>query len=237
MTAARRCRIEARMIRALMLSIGQLGDRAILAVLAKSLLLTLAVLALLGGGLWFGAGSFADWMGWTGTGGTAARISALIAAMLGGWFLFRVVAIAIVGLFGDAIVEAVERRHYPEKLATARPVPFARGAAMGLASAGRALLFNLLALPVYLLLLFTGVGAPLVFIAINALLLGRDLGEMVAARHMDRAALRGWLATTRSLRFVLGLVAAGLFVVPVVNLFAPVLGIAMATHLFHRRVA
>ena len=33
--------------------------------------------------------------------------------------------------------------------------------------------------------------------------------------------------------FVLGLAVAGLFVVPLANLFAPILGAAMATHLFH----
>ena len=53
---------------------------------------------------------------------------------------------------------------------------------MGLASALRALVFNLLALPLYLVLLVTGVGTVALFALVNALLLGRDLGEMVAVR-------------------------------------------------------
>jgi CysZ protein len=57
----------------------------------------------------------------------------------------------------------------------------------------------------------------------------------VAARHMDAAAMRGWRATTKSGRFVLGLANTGLFVVPVLNIAAPVLGAAMATHYFHAR--
>ena len=35
----------------------------------------------------------------------------------------------------------------------------------------------------------------------------------------------------------MGVIVTGIFLLPVVNLLAPVLGAAMATHLFHRRTA
>ena len=44
-----------------------------------------------------------------------------------------------------------------------------------------------------------------------------------------------WRATTRWPRFILGLAVAVLFVVPILNLLAPILGAAMATHLFHEK--
>jgi CysZ protein len=221
------------MFRAFTLSLGQLGDSAILAVLLKSAALTLALFAAFGVALWWVASGLLA--GWGAAAGWLAAAGAALVAIVAGWLLFRVVAIAVIGLFADAVVEAVERRHYPEALATARRVSLGRSMRMGLASAGRAVLFNLAALPVYLLLLVTGVGTVAAFAAVNALLLGRDLGEMVAVRHGDAAAVRGWLAATRGQRFVLGLAVTGLFVVPVVNLFAPVLGAAMATHLYHGR--
>lgn len=59
-------------------------------------------------------------------------------------------------------------------------------------------------------------------------------GEMVAARPIDAAAIRVWRKTSAGGRFLLGLAVTGLFVVPLVNILAPVLGAAMATNLFHR---
>lgn len=220
------------MIRALLLSLGQLVDPPVLRVFVKSMAVTLLVFAVAGVGAWWGTqAALAAWLGWD-AGGLAAAF-ALFLTILALWLLFRAVAIAVVGIFADEVVEAVEARHYPEALETARPVPIARSLAMGLRSAGRVVLVNLLMLPIYIALLVTGVGTAAAFFIVNGWLLGRDLGDMVAARHMDSAAMRGWRATTRPGRFVLGLANTALFVVPILNIAAPVLGAAMATHLFH----
>jgi uncharacterized protein involved in cysteine biosynthesis len=105
---------------------------------------------------------------------------------------------------------------------------------MGLASAGRAIGYNLLASPLYVLLLVTGIGVPITFFAVNAILLGRDLQDMVAARHVtDYRNLSGEWRLPKIQRFLLGLIAALLLAVPFVNFLAPVLGAAMATHLLH----
>lgn len=225
------------MLRAFILSIGQLGDPPVLRVLAKSLAVTLAVFAVLGFAIWWGVQALlALWLGvavgWGAAG--VATVFALFVSLLALWLLFRAVAIAAIGLFADEVVEAVEARHYPAALARARPVSFARGAAMGMRSAIRAVLVNFLALPVYVVLLATGIGTAAAFFLVNGWLLGRDLGDMVAARHLDATALRAWRGETRGRRFLLGLADTALFVVPVANLLAPVLGAAMATHIFHR---
>jgi uncharacterized protein involved in cysteine biosynthesis len=219
------------MVRAFLLSLRQLGDPPVLRVLALSLAITLAIFAALGGALWWGIdAALAGWR-WH---GALAGVAATLATVLGAWVLFRAVAMLVVGLFADTIVAAVERRHYPDALAGARPVSFARGLRMGLASAARFVAVNLLFAPVYLALLVTGVGTAAAFFVVNGGLLGRDLGEMVAARHLPAAAMRDWRAATAGRRFVLGLAATGLFVVPLLNILAPVIGAAMATHLFHR---
>ena len=214
-------------IRAFILGVRQLSDPRILTVLAKSMTVTLMIFALLGAVLWWVSNRIAP-------SGIAALIAVFV-ALLAVWLLFRIVAIAVIGLFGDEIVLAVEARHYPSALVTARSIPLSRSFRMGLGSAGRAVLINAAILPIYITLLVTGVGTAIAFLAVNGWLLGRDLGDMVAVRHLDDATMRRWRATTGMSRFMLGLAATGLFMVPVINIIAPVLGAAMATHLFHAR--
>ncbi len=226
------------MIQAFFLSLGQLLDRPIARVFLKSLLLTLLLFAGAAVGLWFAMHALADgiaaWLGgWSGS-GAFADIATIVLVILAHWLLFRAIAIAVIGIFGDEVVAAVERRYYPGAHAEARDVPFARSLAMGLGSGARAIGVNLLLSPLYLALLITGVGTALAFFLVNAWLLGRDLGDMVAARHMPPAELPSWRARTGIRRFALGAVTTGLLLVPLVNLVAPVLGAAMATHLFHR---
>ena len=137
--------------------------------------------------------------------------------------------VAIVGLYADRIVTVIEQASYGERHALARIVPVTEGARVAIRSALRAIGWNLAALPLYLLLLVTGVGAPLLFIAVNAYLLGRDMAELVEGRHphLPRFSARD--------RWQVGLVSALLFLPPVVNLLAPIWSVAMAAHMFHGR--
>ena len=216
------------MFAALPLALAQLGDPRIRRVLVKSLLLTLTLFGLAGLGP-------LDYRCEIGTGtGTAASV---VLGVIGLWFLFPAIAIGVIGLFADEVVEAVEARHYPAAAKSGRNPSIARSAGLGLRSAGRLILWNLLALPFYILLAVTGIGPFLLFFAINAIALGRDLGEMVAVRHLEGEALRRWLAGSRFRRLLLGLGATLLFTIPFVNLLAPVLGAAVATHLYHSEKA
>ncbi|MES2755330.1 MAG: EI24 domain-containing protein [Pseudomonadota bacterium] len=163
-----------------------------------------------------------------------AAIVAWVITLLAGWALFRGIAVAVLGLFADGVVAAVEARHYPVALESCRPVGAGRAILMGLASLGRLIGYNLLAVPLYIVVAATGIGLPVGFLLVNGWLLGRDLGDMVAARHIGPAAMQAWRSATRWPRFGVGLASAGLFAVPVVNLIAPVVGAAAMTHLFHR---
>ncbi|MDP1027495.1 EI24 domain-containing protein [Sphingomonas sp. KR1UV-12] len=222
------------MLRYLFLSIGQLGDRAVLAVLAKSLALTLALFAVLGAGLWWLIQALTG--KWLGDGAAPfvgfLVILVVIASM---WLLFRAVAVASVGLFADEIVVAVERKHYAAALERARSLPFHQAASLAVRSAVRVIAVNLLLLPIYVMLLLFGVGTGIAFLLVNGWLLGRDLGDMVAVRHLDGKGVKRSRGETAGQRFLLGLGATVLLTIPIVNLVAPLLGAAMATHLFHAR--
>ena len=88
--------------------------------------------------------------------------------------------------------------------------------------------------PLYLVLLATGIGTAALFLAANSWLLGRDLGDMISARHLTPDAMLDWRQATTARRFLLGLVGTMLFLVPIANILAPVIGAAMATHIYHR---
>ena len=80
-------------------------------------------------------------------------------------------------------------------------------------------------MPAYILLLVTGVGTIGLFLVVNAYLLGRDMADMVEPRHPALPPL------SRSSRWLLGLVSAVMFLIPLVNLLAPIWSAAMAVHM------
>lgn len=219
------------MIQAFFLSLGQLFDRRIGMVFVKSFLLTLLLFGALGVGLYFGL----HWLSATifGAGensGMLADILTIVVVLAAHWLLFRVIAILVIGIFGDEVVEAVEAKHYPAAHAQVRHVPLAKSLRVGLRSGGRALVYNLVASPVYLIALPV---APFVFFIVNSWLLGRDFGDMVAMRHMPDSELRAWRSRTRLRRLALGAVGTGMLLIPGVNFLAPVIGAAMTAHAFH----
>ena len=216
---------------ALALSFSQLGDRAIIKVLVKSLVLTLAIFAVLGFALLtaFYSALEAHQIDWS---VELGAIAAFLITLIGGWLLFRFVALFVLQFFAEEVVRAVEAKHYPQEASAARSLAFREEMANGLRSTLRALLANLVALPFAIALLVTGVGTALLFWLVNGWLLGRELQDMVWLRH--RKDVHEVAPLRRDLRFLLGGAVAGLLMLPFVNLLAPVLGAASATHLVHR---
>ncbi|MGW8201388.1 EI24 domain-containing protein [Sphingomonas bisphenolicum] len=197
---------------------------AALRLLFKTLVLTLFLFTGLGAGLWAAFHALRLHLGWGGGGFAEATATALL-VVGAGWLLFRAVAMAVMGLFADDIIEAVERDSYPQAALAARPVGWARSLRFALASLARTLGWNLLALPAYMLLLVTGVGTIGLFLVLNAYLLGRDMADMVEPRHPALPPI------PRSSRWLLGLVSALAFLIPLVNLLAPIWTAAMAVHM------
>lgn len=214
------------------LAFGQLGDRAILAVLARSVAITLAVFVILGIAAWYGFAALLAHYGVAGEGSLSA-LAAILVTIIGGWLLFRLVALAVVQFFADEVVEAVEARYYPSALASRRDLPFTQDLKASLRGLIRALIVNLIALPVALILLVTGVGTAVLFWAVNAWLLGRELTEMVWLRH--RTPEERGLPLAGLTRFALGGIVAAMLLIPFVNLLAPVVGAAATAHLIHSR--
>jgi uncharacterized protein involved in cysteine biosynthesis len=145
-------------------------------------------------------------------------------------FLMMPVASAFTSLFLDDVAAAVEDYHYPG-LPPAQKQGFVDALIDTVNFFALLVTVNVLALILYA---FAGPFIPVVFWAVNGLLLGREYFTLVAARRLGRPAAKAlrkrhwltvWLAG--------GLMAAPLSI-PLVNLLIPVLGAATFTHLFHR---
>lgn len=148
------------------------------------------------------------------------------------WFLFPAISTLFMGLYLDDIVDAVEDKHYPAaRSSRISNVMEAMGIALriGLMS----LLVNILALPFYVFLLFTGVGPIVLYYVINSYLFGREYFEMVASRHFLPKDARRLRRMNRDKSLMGGAVITFLFSIPIVNLFTPILGVAMMVHVFH----
>ena len=218
------------MLEAIALSFQSLSDRRIQAIMVKVVLLTLCVFILLGFALWWLLGSLLAHFGLSADSGTLTAITAFASTAFSTVLLFRLVAVAITWIFADDIIDAVEARHYPIRAEMGKRPGVFRGAHMAIISVLRAIGYNLLALPLYALLLITGIGLPIAFLTVNALLLGRDLEDMLSARHGKAHGAMG-----RGPRFLLGLAGTAAMLIPFVNLVVPVIATAAAVHYVHRR--
>jgi len=150
------------------------------------------------------------------------------AALLALWLFFPLAA-AIGTVYVERIAAAVERRYYPG-------LPPRRGASVwgqlgdALAVGLRVLLLQLVAIPLALVL--PGPGWVLAW-AIGGWAIGRGLFGAVAMRRMRRGEAAALARLFRGRIFVPGAVLAAAGVVPLVNLFVPVLGTAAMVHVLH----
>ena len=144
------------------------------------------------------------------------------------WLVFPAAITLIMSFYLERVAAAVEAVDYP-----GRGPPL--GQSMGeivsitLRLALLTLLLNVLALPVYLLV--PGINLFL-FLALNGYLFGRGYFEVVALRRLDMGAARRVRSRFAGRIFLGGVVIAGLFALPLVNLVAPVIATAFMLHIF-----
>jgi uncharacterized protein involved in cysteine biosynthesis len=198
----------------------------------RILLLTVAGTIVLLVALWLGASLLIATLHLTGLHWLNIAIDVLgsVAALAVAWLMFPTMTILILGLFLERIIASIEARHYPDL-----PPPRAIGIHQSIASAIRlallALVLNLLALPLYL---FLPVANVALFLAINGYLVGREYFEAVAYRRIERGGVKAIWRRYRARLVVAGAIIALLLSIPIVNLAAPLIGVAFMLHLFER---
>jgi uncharacterized protein involved in cysteine biosynthesis len=151
-----------------------------------------------------------------------------LAVMALSWLMFPAVVTLVMGFFLERIAGAVEALDYPGQ-GPARRASVAETLLVTLRLMSLTIFVNLLALPIYLLM--PGINF-FVFLGLNGYLFGREYFEVVALRRLDRTAARAARHRFAGRLYLGGVVIAGLFIVPFVNLVAPVIATAFMVHLF-----
>lgn len=193
--------------------------------------------------LWGVAGALLSWLLVSGTAWLVlsqitffqeywANLGAVVTLGLVGFLMpllfFPAVATTIMSVVLDKVAAAVEERYYPN-IPPARQQSLREILRISLRFLGVTLLVNLLALPIYILLLFTGLTFVAV-VAVNGYLLGREYYETVALRHLDPETARLLMRRKLGSVWLTGVITAILFSVPLLNLVVPVVGTAAMTH-------
>ena len=224
------------MIKSFFLSLGCFNNKAIRAVFFKTLGLTCAIFVALAFALYFSSASIPTLWGFD-IASYSYLVSGIITSVLI-MFLFRIVAVLILWMFADDIVEAIEWQYYSHEAVSAAKPSNMVSLMVGLKALIRAILYNILAIPFYIIGFFTIIGTPILFMAINGLLLGKELEEMVALRHSGHITLPGQepkYQLGKVERFILGVAMNAAMLIPFVNLVIPVIAASMTTHMVHRK--
>lgn len=228
------------MIRDFTRAISQIFDPRFLGVLLKSLALMVGLLVLAGWAVVSAVGLIGDsaiplpFTDATFNGlDEMAWFAALGLYLILSIFLIYPVTALFIGLFLDEIADAVETRWHPH-LPPPRRQTFLSTLMQGVKFAGVLILANLLALIVYIV---ATVLAPFAFWAVNGYLLGREYLEVVALRRMEEAEAKAFRRKHFFAMWTAGAVVAIGLSVPILNLFAPLIGVAAFVHLFHRKRA
>jgi len=217
------------MVSALILAFKQLGERRTRSIMLWTILITLAISALLIAGV---SATFAllELSGIVFIDSALALFGGIAAAFVA-WLLFPVLAAEVLYLFIDEVADSVEERHYLD-LPKPTPVSFWHNAIAGIRFALIMAFFNLLILPIALFPI-ANVIYPILYFIINGILLGREYFEIVAPRRMDFKVVRQKRRKHRIKLFVSGVVIALLFTIPLINLVAPIVATAFMVHIFH----
>ena len=219
-----------KVLEAALKSLRSLFTPGMLGVFVKSLLITL--LALVAFMLVFGLGIsyLADLVPW----GSLGFLQQLLPFVLffGAWFfawmLFPTVLPLIIHFFDDTIIEVIEKQTYPPTL-HGKNWPFWQEIRHDMAFMIKTILLNILILPLYLLPVIN----LIIFYVLNGYLIGNEFFMTVARRHYN-------LQTATTIRkensrtiFLAGVLITFLITIPIINLVAPLWGVAMMTHFFH----
>lgn len=160
----------------------------------------------------------------------ALSYGGMAAVLIMGWFLFPIIVTSIAGLFLEPVANRLEREYYPE-LPTPKPAPLMEQIRLAAQSLLRAIGLNLIILP----LLFIPVVNVLAYLAVNAHLLAREYFFVISLRHLSLLEAQALYSDQRRALRPIGLLLAILFIIPGINLLAPVVATALLLHRLERK--
>jgi uncharacterized protein involved in cysteine biosynthesis len=216
------------MLNAFFRALGDLFSPPLRKVVALSLAIAIATFIVLWIAVAFALGRLPT-VGWRAVNWLIDLVGAVGVVLLS-WLLFPAFVTMIMGLFLERVAAAVEAVHYPGR-GPPRPQSISAAVWGGVRLMMLSLALNLLALPIYLLLPGLNI---LVFLGLNGYLFGREYFELVAMRRLDPHAAKEVRHRFAGQIFSGGVIIAGIFAVPFINLVAPIIAAACMVHVFER---
>ncbi|UYV38206.1 EI24 domain-containing protein [Rhodobacteraceae bacterium D3-12] len=216
-------------------ALSQMGDARFRRVFWLGILLTIALLvAAYAGLLWIaeaiaGPDAHTEVLGRVVDLGDLLTFSSLVFMLVLSFFLMIPVASAITSMFLDEVADAVEARHYPA-LAPAPGASFGDALRDTLGFLAIIIAANLLAFVIYAFLPYLSL---FIFFGLNGFLLGREYFQLAAMRRIGRDRAKALRKRHSATIWAAGVLMALPLVVPILNLFIPILGAATFTHIFH----
>lgn len=196
-------------------------------------ILVLFLYCLLGYGIgWFAlslllGALISGYIGLSGADGFVVQFIANAGGWVLAWFLFPLLYPVLMSFFDERVAETIEAQDYPG-LPDATP-PFWPTFWADARFALKAIGLNILCLPLYLIPLVN----VLVYYGMNGYLLGSQFFRMAAGRRVGKVQCEQLLKQHRMTIILAGALISLCATIPILNLAAPMLGVATLLHLYH----
>lgn len=163
------------------------------------------------------------------TGWLDTLVNWIVAAIsgIGGWFMLPALTVLIAGVFQEQTIYRVEQAYYPDEARNEAP-RFWPDMIHDIRFTLWALFLNIMILPLYLL----GIGFAL-SVMLNSYLLGREFFESAAGYHLGKPDARALGRKYKGTVYAGGFIITMLTLVPLINLFVPIIAIVWMVHLYH----
>jgi len=146
---------------------------------------------------------------------------------VGGWFILPVLTVLIAGMFQETVIHRVEFVYYPDKVRS-EPPKYWPDIWHDIKFTIWALILNIFILPLYLI----GIGF-IVSILLNSYLLGREFFESAAGYHLGKPQAKILGTQNRFVIYIGGLVITLMALIPILNLFVPIIAVVWMVHVYH----
>jgi CysZ protein len=146
---------------------------------------------------------------------------------IGGWFMLPACIVLISGIFQETVIHRVETVFYPDKVRKEGPKLWP-DVVHDIKFTILSVLLNLLILPFYLI----SIGLVM-SILLNTYLLGREFFESAAGYHMGKPVAKQLGKNNWMVVYSGGLIITLITLVPLINLFVPILATVWMVHAFH----
>lgn len=163
--------------------------------------------------------------------GWLAAILHLIVSLItgiAGWFMLPAFAVLIAGMFQEKVINRVESIYYPDYVRREES-RFWPDACHDIKFSLWALSLNLLVLPLYLF----GIGL-MVSVLLNSYLVGREFFESAAGYHLGKPKAKELGQQNRGTLFGGGFFITLMSLIPLLNLFVPIIATVWMVHVYHR---